>query len=459
MRKHRTWWVALLGAGALTVCGTAVPVSADGGGPAHPRAERGGSDHGLDGFTIGRLPEGLERHRVNASSSHEDEDVRRSEITWVQGADELAGRVAVLRSEALQELDDLRRDRFGHVRADALERLGRDEGFENGAYLSQNTGELFWVESPGVAVLAHLDPGRWTREELERTAGAIVPAAEESAPRPVRGTEEAAPPPVRDTGEPSPEEGSPDGNGGTSSEGASSEGGPEGLGPEEGPVLDVPTQHDPERPEAVADGAPEDMPAPARADRDPELRQQRNGQPLEELSPAEVTRLPEDTAFPDGIVFPDKSDRQGVPAFQQCLVNRFEEHGGLRPEQEGLSEETRAFVDRVQATGELAGGERNRLLATSWYHGSRDDKLRAAEECVSEQGSAAQDADRPFGTVSEVVVELDAQSRAAFDNVRAGGRTDAGATAAAEPVTAPVGPEEWERIQEHLPWHLPTVDT
>lgn len=426
MRKHHTWWVAFLGAGALTACGTAAPASADEGTPSGTGTERGESGHSLDGFTIGHLPEGLERHRVNASSSIDREGNRQSEITWGQGSDDLAGRVAVLRSDSFRELDDLRQGRFNHVSASALEYLGQGEDFDNGAYLSESTGDLFWLEEPGVAVLTHLAPGQWDREELERVAGAIAPATEESSHAPGQSTEE-------------PEQ-------------------------DEEAVLDVPTQHEfSERPDVVADGIPEDMPGPARADlpapADPQLQGPTGEEPQEGLPPEDVTRLPENAAFPDGIAFPDKSDRQGVPAFQQCLINRFEEHGGLSPEQEELSEETRAFVHRVQEAGELVGGERDRLMATSWYHGSQDDKLRAAEECVSEQGPGDQDADRSFGSVFEVITELDAQSRAAFDNVRVGSHEDAGAAAAAERDTAPIGPEEWERMREQLPWHLPTVHT
>lgn len=461
MRKHHTWWVALLGAGALTACGTAVPASADDGAPARTGGERGESDYSLDGFTIGHLPEGLGRHRVNASSSTDREGNRQSEITWDQDSDDLAGRVAVLRSDAFQDLDELRQDRFSHVRTGALEHLGRGEGFENGAYLSESTGDLFWLENPGVAVLTHLAPEQWDREELERVAGAIVPAAEERADAAEKEDGPAGPAPEQSTGEASSEAGSPEGTGSASSGDI-----PEEPDQDEGPVLDVPTQHDvSERPEVVADGVPEDMPGPARAGlpaptgQDPELQQPEGEQPQEDLPPEDVTRLPEDAAFPDGIAFPDKSDRQGVPAFQQCLINRFEEHGGLSPGQEELSEDTRAFVDRVQEAGELVGGERDRLMATSWYHGSQDDKLRAAEECASEQSPGDQDADRSNRAVSEVVAELDAQSRAAFDNVRAGSHTDAGAAAAAERTIAPIGPEGWERVREHLPWHLPTVHT
>lgn len=422
MRKHHTWWAALLGAGALIACGTAATAAADGGAPARPDAEPGESDHSLDGFTIGHLPEGLERHHVNASSSTDHEGNRQSEITWGEGSDDLAGRVAILRSDVAQDLDDLRKDRFSHLRTDAMERLGEKEGFENGAYLSESTGDLFWSEAPGVAVLTHLSPEQWDREELERMAVAVVPADDGTAD-PVQDRTGPAVDAVPEGGaEETPEAPEPgQGEGPTESGGTPGE-----AGQDEGPVLDVPTQDDAhERPDVVADGAPGD-----------------------------VTRLHEDAAFPDGIAFPDRSDQQKIPAFQQCVINRFEEHDGLSPEQEDLSGETRAFVERVQEAGELVGGERDRLMATSWYHGTQDDKLRAAEECASEQGIDEQDTDRSIDTVAGVVTELDAQSRAAFDNARVGDHADGGERAA-----GPIGPEEWERMREHLPWHLPTVHT
>jgi hypothetical protein len=163
MRKHRTRWVAILGVAALTAAG---PVGLAGSALADeegaralswPVVRQGQSSYSLDGYEIGYLPSGLERYGLNASSTTTDrQGGRQSQLSWVQGPDQLYGRVSVIRSEAIQDLDDLRTSRYSHIPDRELELLEGDAAFTEGAYLSEETGDLFWLERPGVAVAAHL---------------------------------------------------------------------------------------------------------------------------------------------------------------------------------------------------------------------------------------------------------------------------------------------------------------
>ena len=180
MRKHHTGWVALLGAAAIATSGlVGLPAAAsaadrDDGGLSWPVVRQGISSYSLDGFEIGYLPPGLERYGINASSTTDRVGARQSQISWVQGPDQLYGRVTVLRSERVQELDDLRQGRYSHLADKGLERLAAGEDFEHEAYLSESTGDLFWLERPGVAITTHLQPERWDRGELVEMAGSVT---------------------------------------------------------------------------------------------------------------------------------------------------------------------------------------------------------------------------------------------------------------------------------------------
>ncbi|MEE2045633.1 hypothetical protein Q7689_20025, partial [Nocardiopsis tropica] len=179
MRKHHTGWVALFGAAAIATSGlVGVPAASadarDGGGLSWPLVRQGTSSYSLDGFEIAYLPPGLERYGIHASSTTDRQGVRQSQISWVQGPDQLYGRVSVIRSERVQELDDLRESRYTHLADKGLERLAAGEGFGREAYLSESTGDLFWLERPGVAVTTHLQPERWDRGELLEMAGSVT---------------------------------------------------------------------------------------------------------------------------------------------------------------------------------------------------------------------------------------------------------------------------------------------
>ncbi|WP_017612666.1 ICP22 family protein [Nocardiopsis salina] len=424
MRKHHSWWVALLGAGALAACGTAVPAAAaDDREPAWPKVERGESDYSLDGFTVGPLPEGLERHSVEAASSSDRDGNRRSEITWVQGSDDRAGHVAVLRSDRIQDLEDLRQERFGHLRSDGLERLGENEGFGEGAYVSEDTGHLFWVERPGVGVATHLDPDKWDRGDLVELAGSVTGIEDEDS---AESAEE---------GEPAEETGSSDA--------------------------------------AEAGDAPEEADAEEGADEVPGAGSGTEGQEAAEddADGASVAENGTEASATDGaaerpgtgsgeaaesVTFPASSGEQGVSAFHRCAVERFDESTGPNADHEGVTEETRAFVERTLDTDALTGGERDRFLATAWFHASEADKLSAAEECAEDQqadGGRTQDATTG---ASGVVAELDAQARTVFEQARYGDGTADADTGTEEAALGTIGAQEWERVQERLPYSLPS---
>lgn len=185
MRKHHTRWVALFSAAAIStsgLTGLAGPAAADDKDTEAfdwPVVRQGVSTYSLDGYELTYLPPGLENYGVNASSTTDRQGNSQSQISWVQGPDQLYGRIAVLRSDSLQDLDDLRAGRYSHLADGSLEELEDNEAFEDGAYLSAETGDLFWMERPGVAVATHLQPDRWEDGELLKMAESV--SAEVSA--------------------------------------------------------------------------------------------------------------------------------------------------------------------------------------------------------------------------------------------------------------------------------------
>jgi hypothetical protein len=151
MRKPSKRWIALSSATAISVAGLAIPTAAaaDGEEPLPwPVVQQNASSYTLDGFTIGYLPPGLEEHRLNAKSATDEQGGRTSDITWLEGPDEVYGKIEVLRDEDITSLGDLRDARYGHLDADQVEEIDNND---RDAYLSRGTGDLFWIEEPGVA--------------------------------------------------------------------------------------------------------------------------------------------------------------------------------------------------------------------------------------------------------------------------------------------------------------------
>ncbi|MBB6120523.1 hypothetical protein [Nocardiopsis algeriensis] len=271
MRTYPTKWVALLGASALAATGAvclAGTSSADDGGkqaPAWPVIRQAQSSYSVDGFTIGYLPAELERYGINATSVSNRRGTY-SQISWVRGPDQMYGRVAVIRSEHLKELRDLYEDHYSHLEEGELELLdtGKDgKAFGEGAYLAEETGDLFWLEEPGVAVTAHLQPDRWDRGELVRVAESVAPAGEgQESPEASEGPEsgEAAEVP-EDSGVPQEASASPEGE---PSEDTGKPAGDEVAAPEggqAGPAAEKPATEKPAADEPAAEKPAADEPA------------------------------------------------------------------------------------------------------------------------------------------------------------------------------------------------------
>ncbi|WP_028648790.1 hypothetical protein [Nocardiopsis sp. CNT312] len=195
MRKHRTRWVALLGAAVLSTTGAADPdpttlpelIASD--VMDWPTAMQT-STLTLDGFRIGYLPEGLDGSGLSYTSRTGPAGERRSQITWMSGPDEVHARVVVLRADHLDEIGDLRADLYPNLGEKDLELL-RDGESGRESYVSEPTGHLFWLEEPGVGVSAHLAPERWDGDELRRVAEGITdlsaPAMEDGQDLPETG--------------------------------------------------------------------------------------------------------------------------------------------------------------------------------------------------------------------------------------------------------------------------------
>ncbi|RNL83468.1 hypothetical protein [Halostreptopolyspora alba] len=173
MRKPSTRWVALTGATTIAVAGLVIAsgtaTAADGPRP-WPVVQHDASSYTLDGFVINYLPSGLERNGLTAKSATNSDGGRTSEITWHSGPDEVHGKITVIRDESITTLDELRETQYGHLNDEQLAEVdnkGRD------TYLAEGTGDMFWVEDPGLAVTTYLAPDTWDADELARMAAGV----------------------------------------------------------------------------------------------------------------------------------------------------------------------------------------------------------------------------------------------------------------------------------------------
>ncbi|WP_433698057.1 hypothetical protein [Nocardiopsis sp. CA-288880] len=498
MRKHHTGWVALFGAAAIATSGlVGVPAASadarDGGGLSWPLVRQGTSSYSLDGFEIAYLPPGLERYGIHASSTTDRQGVRQSQISWVQGPDQLYGRVSVIRSERVQELDDLRESRYTHLADKGLERLAAGEGFGREAYLSESTGDLFWLERPGVAVTTHLQPERWDRGELLEMAGSVTegsgspeaPAAEapeapaEEAPAaeaPEAPAEEA--PAAEAPAEEAPVQQAP-------AEEAPTEEAPVQQAPaEEAPAEEAAQQVEPaagepaeQAPateagssgeagapaeEAPADGAVEAAPvANPDAPQAPGTEEAPGGGAQEAVgqepagSPAQTpAQTPADT--PAAAELPEGAEARRV---EECVLDRFVDFGSGATEPVGarLPLAEGEFVEQALSKDQLTAEDRDRLLAAVWNHGEEDARSGAVDHCAGELGLDPVQVEGVIGAVVERVGDLfqePAQEAApAVEQVSDGGGAQEGAAAdtGAEPVD-PVDAQEWEEMWASLPW-------
>ncbi|MUL42511.1 hypothetical protein FZ103_15235 [Streptomonospora sp. PA3] len=179
MRNHRKRWIALAGAATLSAAGllgAAGPAAAGGPGE-RPAAQQQGSTYTIDGFEVRYLPPGLQRLGIHAVSAA-DADGRSSAISWV-ASDRVHGRVTVVRSARIGDVEDLRAARYGHLEDASLKRT-RTNGAA--AYLSERTGEMFWVPERGVGVGTYLRPARWDSGELASFSAGVRQRTEPGDP-------------------------------------------------------------------------------------------------------------------------------------------------------------------------------------------------------------------------------------------------------------------------------------
>ncbi|WP_049578071.1 hypothetical protein [Nocardiopsis sp. SBT366] len=474
MRKHHTRWVALFSAAAISttglvgLSGPAAANDADAPTLSWPVVRQGVSTYGIDGFEITYLPAGLERYGINATSTTDRVGNRQSQISWVQGPDQLYGRVAVLRSERLQDLEDLRESRYSHLSESSLEEVAPGGAFEHGAYLSEETGDLFWVERPGVAVATHLQPERWESAELVRLAEAVI---EESAPQ-ESGAEE---PTAEDADVVAAEESAPAEDAADEvaeaapaepvEEAPTEEAPVEEALVEEVPVDQVPAEEAPaeEAPvdEEVVDGAELDELTPVE---EAPVEQA----PVQEEAPAEEAPATENTAdeatpaqegtAPQDQNLPENASSREV---RTCLTGHFVDFGSgetqLDPAR--MTRTSGEFVERALSGADLGDAERDRLLATVWYYGHEDDKVAATNDCANQLGLERSEVEDAVAEVSGIIAELVREANESVSSSMDEVRRTSGEAAEVQPVTDPVGAEEWAELWDSLPWSIPVENS
>ncbi|GAA1076065.1 hypothetical protein [Nocardiopsis metallicus] len=494
MRKHHTRWVALFSAAAISttgLVGLAGPAAADDKDTrafSWPVVRQGVSTYSVDGYDIAYLPAGLERYGINASSTTDRQGNSQSQLSWVQGPDQLYGRVAVLRSERIQDLEDLREGRYSHLADSSLEELEAGEAFEHGAYLSEETGDLFWVQRPGVAIATHLQPERWEGRELLKLAEAITEEAgaeeaetEEAETEEEAGTEDAeAETPTDET----PTDEAPVDE--VPAEEAPAEEAPTDEAPVgEAPVEEVVDEDGAEKPadpvqEAPVDEVPadEDATDETPVDEAPAEEDATDEAPIDETPEEEVPaeedatdEAPVDEEVVDGdevggitpvedleeVVPPVEADLpDGISSreVKTCLTEHFVDFrsGQTDLDSAQMTQASGKFIEKALSKDDLDDAERDRLLATVWYYGDESDKAAATDDCARQfdiERSEVEDALAEIShLIGQIIQEANESLSQAMDEVEK-------ATGEAGQVTDPVDAEEWAELWESLPWTLP----
>ncbi|MFE1391968.1 hypothetical protein ACFW3Z_03780 [Nocardiopsis alba] len=501
MRKHHKRWVALLGAAAIStsglvgLSGTAAADDRDAQAFAWPMIEQGTSSYSIDGYEIGYLPPELGDYGINATSTTDRHGDRESRVSWVRGPDQLYARVGILRSERVQDLEDLRESRYSHLSKDSLESLPESETFPSGAYLSEETGDLFWVEEPGIAVTTHLRPELWDRAELLRMAEAVTPLDEGAAIENVPATtEEAAAETV--AVEPVTEE-------------AASETVPEETVAEEIPAEETAAQDTPAGPasgqgevEAPAEegtteeAVKEDVPAEQTPAEEVAVEEA-----VQEEAPAEETvveEVVEETPAQDGtteVAAPETpteesvSEGVGLPEsvtsreVKTCLIERFVDldTGESRLDRSRMTPTAERYLDEALAAKPLDDTGRDRLLATVWYYGDEGDKAAATDDCAQRFSLRDEEVDGVLDQVSDLIAGMirdaeevafgseetteEAPAEAPVEEVAPEATDTAEGTETTtresaeqespELVIDPIGAAEWNELLDSLPWSLP----
>ena len=458
MRKHHTRWVALFSAAAIStsgLVGLAGPAAADDKETealSWPVVSQGVSSYSLDGHRIAYLPPGLDRYGINAASTTDRQGNSRSQLSWVRGPDQLYGRVSVLRSEDLQELDDLRGSRYSHLADSSLEELPESEGFEHGAYLSEETGDLFWLASPGVAVTTHLQPDRWESDELIRMAESVSAVSD---PEAVEEEAEEVPEDEAPADE-VPEDEAPSDE--VPEDEAPEEEAPEDEAPEEDAPADDVTPQTPEN-EAPEEGATDEEPA-----------QEEGAEEEGATEAAPVDQVSDETPVEDAEEA-QEADQPAAPTSREvktCLVEHFVdfESASTGLDQEQMAPGSQEFVEQAVSGGDLDDAELDRLLATVWYYGDEDDKVASTDACAESLGLERDEVEDGLSEVSDLIGELVEEANkamaGAIDEAEKASSDAPEATeadAASVDVEDPVDAEEWEELWNSLPWSIPAENS
>ncbi|PDP89065.1 hypothetical protein CQJ94_04825 [Glycomyces fuscus] len=506
MRKHHKRWVALLGAAAIASSGlVGLPgaVAADEKDMrtlTWPEISQGVSSYGLDGYEIGYLPAELERHGVHASTTTDRLGNTQSQLSWMRGPDQLLGRVSILRSDSFQQLDDLRERRYGHLPERTLERLDSGEALRSEAYLSPETGDLFWLDEPGVAVSLYLQPDKWGSGELVRMAESLTRKEEP----PGEGTEEPSPEEPA-AGEPAQEEQAPEEpaagepaqegaggeagaaeeNGGSAEESGGAPGGESGTGTaQEEPAAEGGSAQEPagapgggeSSADGVADGTPAgtspvgrpetpatpEAPGSSETSQTPETPSEQDGEATQEQPAAEegAQDAPADAGGASGSERPEAAR---VRMAKECVVSRFVSSGTGGTRLGEMTPASAEFVERATTAGRLGDGDLDRLLATFWYYGDEGVKTGAVEHCADDVELSRTELEEIIfglgGIIAELVEEAEKHDAAHEENVaRTVEEVNAALPVEVDPTVAlePIGAQEWAELTDSLPWSFPT---
>ncbi|WP_047871014.1 hypothetical protein [Nocardiopsis sp. RV163] len=444
MRKHHKRWVALLGAAAIASSG---PVGLPGAVAADekdmrtlawPEMGQGVPSYSLDGYEIGYLPSELERHGMHASTTTDRLGNRQSQLSWMRGPDQLLGRVSVLRSDSIQQLDDLRERRYGHLPERTLERLDSGEALRSEAYLSPETGDLFWLDEPGVAVALYLQPDKWGSGELVRMAESLTGKGE------------------------APAETDAEGSGGEAAQEEPVESAPETTGEKEsqGPA-------GADGSESSADGAAAGVSPVGRPEtpQTPEAASGRGGEAAQEQPAAGVgaQEAPAETGESGEAAGSEQPRATRVRTAKECVVSRFAGFGSGQTRLGEMTPASAEFVERAVATERLGDGDLDRLLATVWYYGDEGVRTGAVEHCAEDVEMSRTELEgliSDLGGIIAVLVEEAEKHDAAHEENVARTLEEVNATLPVEvdatSVVDPIGAQEWAELTRSLPWSFPT---
>ncbi|MEU1899170.1 hypothetical protein ABZ512_12380 [Nocardiopsis dassonvillei] len=494
MRKHHKRWVALLGAAAIASSGlVGLPgaVAADEKDMrtlAWPEISQSVSSYSLDGYEIGYLPAELERHGIHASTTTDRLGNRQSQLSWMRGPDQLLGRVSILRSDSMEQLDDLRERRYGHLPERTLERLDSGEALRSEAYLSPETGDLFWLDEPGVAVALYLQPDKWGSGELVRMAESLTrkeeaPAegTEEPAPEGPGSEEPAAEEPAQD--EPNAQEPAQEGSGGEAGAEAAQDEPAEEESPQE-PAESAPgTTGEKESQEPAgadgstssADGTPVDTTPVGRPEtpetpeaaqtsetsQTPETPSEQGGEAAQE-QPATGEGAQEAPAETGGTAGSEQPGATRVRMAKECVVSRFVSFGTGETRLGEMTPASTEFVERAVAAERLGDGDLDRLLATVWYYGDEGVKTGAVEHCAEDVQMSRTELEgliSDLGEMIAVLVEEAEKHDATHEENVARTLEEVNATLPVEvdatEVLDPIGAQEWAELAQSLPWSFP----